>query len=363
MFSEENGINPFIDESFDTPELFSGFPDARILRIGKYYYLFGTGLRFCRTQRFTKEDIKLFPLLLDFTNNQEMTPNGIWAFTVYKNTDGSFHGYATLHYWKFKTVVAHFVPSLSQKWTVKKPIVSWRFNKVLIGSINEGKFAYDSNLVKNDKGELYLISNAGNPEGPVGTDIHIKIYKMLNPENIDSTFEPRAILSPEGFRSEDRDPQRNHQLLEGTAITRVQDKFVLIYSVGNFDNSNYKIGIAFSDQLIPPPGRTYQKVLIPDFKKIWGNENKENEVCYLLQTQLENWSNYCGHLMNGPGIGNILQLKDGRYFLIFHARRPGIKLTGGKKRYLWKIPLRIQISDNNEMHTWIQPILPTKSSY
>jgi hypothetical protein len=177
---------------------------------------------------------------------------------------------------------------------------------------------------------------------------------MLDPATIDPDFEPRAILSPEGLRSEHRNPGYI-QILEATHIHRIGGKYVLLYSAGDFDDGNYKIGVAYSDTLIPPEGQTYQKALIADPGGVWGNPEREDEVCYLLQSQTPAWPNYCGHLVNGPGIGNLVEKPDGGYDLIFHGRMPGLRRLHGQGRYVWRMPLEVDIRDDRPMHEWIRP--------
>jgi len=346
-------IEPFIDESLTGRY---GFPDPFVFKEGKYYYIFGSSNIFFRTQTFSKDDLKAFFLDLDFGEERGRVLQ-IWRFIVYKHVDGSYHGYATLHYGYFKTVIAHFLPQLGEVWTDEHPITKWRLDKILIGDVDKGWFAYDCNVVRDENGTLYLIYNAGYPNETLGVDIHIKAWRLLDPATLDPNFTPRPILSPEGYRSEDRNPGYI-QIVEGVIIQKIQGKYVLLYSVGDFDDYNYKIGVAFSDTLIPPLGETYKKVKIPDPENVWGNINKSDEILYLLQTEKKNWPNYVGEYMNGPGSGGNIVKLDGQYYLIFHARRPGKTRLNGLGRYVWKIPLKIQISDEIPMHEWIQPILP-----
>ncbi|MEM2423936.1 MAG: family 43 glycosylhydrolase [Candidatus Bathyarchaeia archaeon] len=345
-------IEPFIDESLAGRD---GLPDPFVFEDGQYYYIFGTSALFFRTRTFSKGDLKAFSLDLDFAEESGRVGE-FWRFIVYRHVDGTYHGYATLHYGDFKTVIAHFAPQPGQIWTEENPITKWRLDKILIGDVDRGWFAYDCNVLRDENGDLYLIYNAGYPNETLGVDIHIKAWRMLDPSTLDPNFTPRPILSPEGYRSEDRNPGYI-QIVESVIIQKIQGKYVLLYSVGDFDDYNYKIGVAFSDSLIPPPGETYRKIIVPDPENVWGNVNKGGEILYLLQTENENWPNYVGEYMNGPGIGNIVKL-DNQYFLIFHARRHGKTRLNGMGRYVWKIPLKIKISNEIPMCEWIQPILP-----
>jgi len=184
---------------------------------------------------------------------------------------------------------------------------------------------------------------------------------MLDCTTPDPSFEPRVILSPEGYRSEDRNPGFI-QLTEATNIARVQGTYVLLYSVGDFvlydDHSNYKLGVATSDVLIPPEGQSYAKVLLPDPDNLWGNEGKQGqEICYVLQSEKPAWPNYCADSVVGPGLGNIVEV-EGRYWLIFHGYLPGEQWADASARQTWKLPLDIDIRPDRSRRDWIKALLP-----
>lgn len=346
-----------IDERFDPPGEAAGLPDPFLFRDGEDWFIFGTGRRCARTRLFTPEEVQLYDLELDLGQEAARGAYQVWSLRVYRHTDGAYHAYGTLHYGWFRTAVAHFVPQPDQVWAPGRPITRWRLDRVLVGDLEAGHYAYDSNVVRDEDGTLYLIYNAGYPVPDLAGDVHILAWRMRDPATPDPEFVPRPILSPEGFRSEDRNPGHK-QLVEGTHLQRLQGKCVLLYSVGDFDDSNYKLGVAFSDTLIPPPGETYRKVTVPDPGKVWGSEGREDEVLYLLQTQVPEWPHYCGHLVNGPGIGSIVALPDGQTALVFHARRPGVRHLGGQGRYVWRLPVRVAIADGAPLSTWIEPLIP-----
>lgn len=145
----------------------------------------------------------------------------------------------------------------------------------------------------------------------------------------------------------------NLRLVEGTFLEKIQGKYVLIYSVGFYGDGSYKIGAAFSDTLIPRKGTWYKKVLIDDPNNVWGNSAAGGkEVKYLLQTEHENWPNYAGAFVNGPGIGNLVNVGSGKYLLIFAARRAGRVDRNGLGRYAWKVPVLIDFHEQ-DMSNWI----------
>jgi len=250
-------------------------------------------------------------------------------------------------------------PADGQTWAAGQPITQWHIDKLLVGD-PEGKsgLAYDQNMVRDDDGQLYLLYNFAEARHH---DVHIMAQRMLDPVTPDPSFAARKILSPEGFRSEDRNPDYI-QIVEATNIAKVQDQYVLLYSVGDFalqdGTSNYKLGIAFSDTLVPSEGSTYRKIEIPDPGNIWGNENMGGvEIGYLLQSEQPSWPNYSAEFVVGPGLGNILHL-DGQYWLVFHGYRPDDHNVSANMRYTWKMPLDIDVRGDRPMQEWIRPIWP-----
>jgi len=279
----------------------------------------------------------------------------VWSFRIYRHTDGTFHGYGTLHYGWFRTVVGHFIPTDDHPWMPGNPLTHWRLERILIGDLATGWIAYDSSVVTDEDGALWLVYNAGHPQEVLGANISIKARRMTDPATLDPDTPPRILLSPQGLRSEDRNPG-GVQIVESTHICKLGDTYALVYSVGDFDDANYKIAVAYSDRMIPREGETYRKVLIPDPGNVWGNAQAGDEVLYLLQTQRPDWPNFAGDRLSGPGIGNIVRL-EGRYWLLFHARKPGLTRLHGQGRYVWRVPLDVNISPDTPVETRIRPEL------
>ena len=332
--------------------------DPFVYREGDYWYIFGTA-HYCYVGReLTADHMKRVKLHLDLGETSRWR-HPIWGFKVYKHVDGTYHAHVTLLRGRFLTEIAHLVPAPGQVWQSGRPITRWKLDKILIPYRGRNNpIAYDQKLVRDEDGTLYLIYNTASGWQ---TDVHIMAQRMLDPGTIDGSFKPRRILSPEGYRSEDRNPNFV-QIVEGTNVAKLGGKHVLIYSVGDFafqggSKNNYKIGLAYCDRLIPPEGKTYQKILIRDPENVWNNDGKRHEVRYLLQSQIEAWPNYCGRLLQGPGIGNIIAT-DGDYWLIFHGYRPDAARWKGSGREVWKLPLRVQISDDRPMADWIRVGLP-----
>ncbi|MHC4258750.1 MAG: glycoside hydrolase family protein, partial [Planctomycetota bacterium] len=243
--------------------------------------------------------------------------------------------------------MCHFSPDGSGVW----PVTDWLLDKVMVGSPSNG--TYESKVYSDTSG-LYLIYSEGLGDG----DIHIMAQKLLDPDDVDYSFTARAILSPEGLRSEDRNPPGGMQIVEGPNIKHVVtpegSKYVMFYAVGDFALENYKLGVAYSDVLVPSPGQQYSKVKSFDSSNVWGNTGPKNEVVYTLQTQISEWPNYYGDLFNGPGLGNLVDYLD-RYYIIFHARNPG-QTGSGDGRWTWICPASVDFSQ--PMHSWVVPNLP-----
>ncbi|MBI9019393.1 MAG: hypothetical protein JEZ07_19260 [Phycisphaerae bacterium] len=268
----------------------------------------------------------------------------IWGFVPYKHDDGKWHAYASIHIGGYKTFVCHFTPNNDQSW----PITDWRLDKVLVGS--KSKTAYETKVYSDVTG-LYLVYVERLADG----NNHIMAQRLLAPDMIDTSFKARAILSPEGLRSEDRNQPGSMQIVEGTNITHVVtpngSKYVMFYSVGDFARKNYKLGVAYSDVLIPPEGSCYKKPKAEDKSNLWANSSGTKEVVYMLQTQIPQWYNYSGTLLKGPGLGNLVKYQE-NYYTVFHAHDIG-KARG---RWVWICPVTIDFTKS--MDSWLIPHLP-----
>ncbi|MHC4961958.1 MAG: glycoside hydrolase family protein [Planctomycetota bacterium] len=267
----------------------------------------------------------------------------IWGFVPYKHTDSSWHAYASIHIGGYKTFICHFTPNGGKSW----PITDWKLDKVIVAG--RSKSAYESKVYSDNTG-LYLIYVETLADG----SNHIMAQKLLDPETIDNSFKARAILSPEGLRSEDRNQPGSMQIVEGPNISHVitpeGSKYVMFYAVGDFVRNNYKLGVAYSDVLIPPKGEQYQKPKAMDKLNLWSNPVPEKEVVYLLQSQLPGWYNFAGKILQGPGLGNLVKYKD-NYYSIFHAH----DVDKSRGRWVWMCPVEIDFTKS--MDLWLVPQL------
>ena len=277
-------------------------------------------------------------------NNPDLIARHIWGFVPYKHDDGCWHAYATVHIGGYKTFVCHFSPKDSAAW----PITDWVLDKVMVGGSSQN--AYESKVYSDNTG-LYLIYVETLDDG----DNHIMAQKLLGPDKIDVSFTARPLLSPEGLRSEDRNPPGGMQIVEGPNIKHVVtpdgSKYVMFYAVGDFAQKNYKLAVAYSDVLIPSAGNQYQKPKAHDHSNIWENKAPTDEVVYVLQTQYPDWFNYAGLSLKGPGLGNLVEHKD-RYYVIFHA------LDGGQSRGRWPWISPVAIDFTKKIDAWVTLRLP-----
>ncbi len=192
-----------------------------------------------------------------------------------------------------------------------------------------------------------------------GRDNHIMAQRLAAPDRVDLSEPPHTLLEPSGFRSEDRNDPGGMQLVESPGIFRHQGKSILLYSVGDFALNNYKLGVAYSDRLIPPDGKQYEKVLRKDERKVWGQQPSSAEVVYVLQSQKPDWPNDCRDLVVGPGAGSVILL-DGRPWLLFHGYRPTDSRRNPDRRFVFKLPLRIEIQGQMPSPDWLTVELPNE---
>lgn len=346
---------PLLDEQFDPPGQALGLPDPKVFDRDGWHYLTGTGGRMARTRTWAPDDIELFALHFDFGAESARGAAQIWGFTLWQSPEGVLHGYGTVHYGRFRTAIAHFVPATGEEWTEAHPITRWVLDRMLVGDFERGSWAYDQEIYTDADGRQWLVYNAGLPTGALGENVSILARRMLDPVRL-ADEPPRVLLAPEGLRSEDRNHPGGMQLVESVQIQQFGERYCLFYSVGDFDRANYKVGAAWSDELIPPPGQSYRKVLVPDPADLWGSGRGE-EVLYLLQSQRPEWPNWVGDRLSGPGIASIVTMPDGAPRLLFHARHAGHEGLGGAGRYLWTLPVTIAVDARTPMAEWIRPVL------
>ncbi len=336
------------------------FADPAVIKEGSSWFITGTYTMASRPHYMVEtsdwQNKTLHTLSIDMNtaylkkhfNDPTFWTNNLWKFTPYKHTDGSWHAYgAFMHKSTWTTSIAHFEP-LDTQW----PITRWRLNKVL-------HYGYDQYFVL-DGSDLYMLyAGAG-----------IRARKMLDPENLDPSFTPRYIIKTESLNSEYRNGTSGMQLMEGPSIKHIVhstgSKYAMFYSVGDFAISNYKLGVAYCDVLIPPAGQYYTKSKSIDRLNLWGNGAGLSEVSYLFQTYIPAWNNYFGKYLSAPGIGTLIEYNR-NYYTVFHGIRPDqptgatgqLKRTA-RSRWVYIAPVKIDFSEpETDANKWIKPMKPT----
>ena len=353
--SAASSERPAPADGWQSPMLPEPLPDPALHRQGRMWYVTGTARRMYSAPTLTSPAWKRHTLSFDFGDYPRVQ---LWSFSLYRHTDGAYHGYGTLHLGWFRTVIAHFLPQTDDTDTSPdRPPVRWRLDKVLVGDVADGRCTfYDSKVYRLDDGSLVLVYNgASRPK----TDVSVFGIRLRTPGEIDPGATPIPLLVPDDVVSEYRNPGYHVRICEGTTICRVGGMYVLVYSVGDFAASNYKVGVAYSDTFLPGPEQTYRKVRLADTANVWRGGAGEMEVCYLLQSQTPAWANYCGAWIRGPGIGTIVQ-EGGRHWLVCHGypAEPGRNRYEPEQRMVYRLPLRVRIGPDRPMHEWITPVLP-----
>lgn len=353
FFAPDNDSSAAVEDFFSDSkpaggiQLVSEFalPDPYVFYDGADWYIFGTGPApfFLQGNDFGEGKMRKVPLDLDMSGFA-FPVAGIWGFVVQRESDGSHHAYATLHLGNFHTVIACFEP-LDDKWEKGKPIARWRFARLLVGDpARQDWHYYESKILLDANQERYLMYCA-----TIGGDNHILAQRMLSWDKLDPSASPRLMLKPEGYRSEDRNGPGSMQIVEGGSIFKWKGTYVLFYSLGDFEQSNYKLGVAFSDSLIPPQGMAYRKVKLPDPGNLWGNANHSDEIGYLLQSEHRQWPNYIGDVVSGPGLGSVVPI-DGTLWLFFHGRMPSGSPQG---RFVFRVPISLSITSGPPRLNWV----------
>jgi hypothetical protein len=146
------------------------------------------------------------------------------------------------------------------------------------------------------------------------------------------------------------------QLVEGPSIIRLNDKYVLLYSVGDYLLNNYKLGMAFSDALIPPAGQTYRTVkqTIPKSSRELGTTREE--IAYLLQSEYPERPNYVANAVVGPGLGSVVEI-NGKPWLFFHGYKPDDHVRNPQNRFVFRVPLLVSIDRGEPRLDWLRPEL------
>ncbi len=343
----------------------NGFADPQVMKNGRSWYITGTYNTnrgyLIETQDWQNKKIHLMefdyniPYLREHFSQENIGSHICWAFEVYKHTDGSWHGYGAILIKGWWTAICHFSPDPDPKAT-KAPITRWKLDKVLIDK------AYDNHIVHEGK-DLYMIYSSGE-----AGHIYLFAQKMKNPLELDENDAPRILLSDhkEALASELRNIGGTMKLYEAASISRIHapggTKYVMPYNVSDFALRSYKIGVAFSDTLMPAEGREYEKIYFNDEFNAWGSGSNAREVCYILQSQKKSLPNYHGRAFRSPGSGDIVHYKN-NFYLLHHANfPPPAKDSTGQLsgysglRWTWLTPVDINFA--SPPASWLKASLP-----
>jgi hypothetical protein len=301
---------------------------------------------------------------------------------IYQTRDGSWHMAVTL--WVEQqsdtsvqwTVIAHARPTNPDSLT---PPTSWVADRILVGSLATKDFAnYDGKYFEDDDA-LYLMYSRRLISDPVAHDgvVAQKMESPLKPAGNSWV----VLLAPSnangGFNSEyfhtNPSPTDSFKLIETGNIIKIAGKFVMTYSAGDYEQADYKTGLAFSDTFLPQDGHEYRRILQEDTADVWGQPG-HLEVRYLLQSQQAQWPNYVASQVIGPGVPSIVRQPDGSFLLFFDGYTPGdtppakddsnpldIAPTSRRPFYL---PLTVNIPENEsvsaateqELASWITAV-------
>ena len=238
-----------------------------------------------------------------------------------------------------QTVIVHASPNYTTCTTAQAAwshISSWKVDKQLVGhvpTVNNTSFSYANyvgKLMQDAPGDplylVYVARLANNVNGLVA-------QRMVDPKTVATSTAPITLLAPSpDLNSEYRDGTQGLQLTETGNIVKINHTWVLLYTVGDYQTNDYKIGVAYSDSMTGP----YQKVIAPDTNNVWGENaaGVHNEVVYLLQSQKPAWFNYTQQV-TAPGVPSIIsQTVNGAstYFLTF-AGYPSTATIGADGKY------------------------------
>jgi hypothetical protein len=209
---------------------------------------------------------------------------------VYQTIDGAWQMAVTLYVHpkgdsaKTWTVIAH---AHTDESSTLVPPTSWIADKILVGSLSTFAYAnYDGEYFEDD-GLLYLIYSKRLITSPVEHD-GIVAQKMQSSKELASEG-PVVLLAP-STGSASLNSEYFHtappagdtfKLIETGNLIKIAGKYVMAYSAGDYQQLDYKTGVAYSDTLLPKKGEMYRKIVEEDRAGVWGQPG-HLEVRYLL---------------------------------------------------------------------------------
>ncbi len=250
---------------------------------------------------------------------------------------------------------------------------TWIADARLVGSFSMYEHDnYDGRYFE-DSGVLYLLYNMKNLSAQPADEDYIVAQPMQSATV--PAGSPIPLLGPEesngGYSSEVSTPPGQTpevKLIETGHIAKIQGKYVLAYSTGYFNQSNYKAGLAWSDSFLPTPGTYYKRAQKIDVEGVWGVPNHA-EVNYLIQAEQPQWPNYVAAEVLSPGVPTVVADTSGNYHLFFAGYNPSdvppptpTAVYNGKLRRPYYVDLKVNIPSGTtvsnaspfDLATWVQ---------
>ena len=296
---------------------------------------------------------------------------------IFRGRDGTWQMVSTLNlrtagaksnatHW---TVIVHAHPT-AVSYSIP---TTWAADTVLVGSLGQPVPAnYDGKFFE-DGGTLYLLYSSRLSDNPAHDGV---VAQKMQSATQPASSLPVTLLQPEvingGFNAElfkPTDPGDQFKLVETGNVTMIAGKYVMAYSTGAFDRSNYKAGVAWSDTFLPGVGKTYRKVVQLDRAGVWGQPG-HFEPLYLLQSQQPNWPNDVAAEVVAPGVPSIVADRDGGWILYFAGFAPSDAIadptTGNfdaalRRPYFLRLRVDVPIgasvttTSNEDLARWILP--------
>ncbi|MGI4757903.1 MAG: hypothetical protein ACRYGF_13765 [Janthinobacterium lividum] len=296
---------------------------------------------------------------------------------IYQDSSGNWQMATTLHLatdaagsdpWN---VIAHARPKAPGSATGSTVPGDWIVDAILVGSVTQPgtKANYDGKYFE-DGGNLYLLFSKALQASPLHDGV---VAQLMDSPKAPASSETVTLIEPEndsfgGYNSEYFFPSVSSpfKLVETGNVTKVDGKYAIAYSTGDFQNGNYKAAVAWSDTFLPKAGTTYKKVLLPDPTGVWGGPSGRPEVLYLLQAQKNAWPNDVFDQVQSPGVPAIVQDPGGTWYLFFAGYDPGEVLgsaglftPGVRRPYFSKLSVAVPpnatvtATSNTALASWI----------
>lgn len=272
---------------------------------------------------------RISPITVDFSRFRQQAKNygntlpNIGNNNIYQDARGHWQMATTLHLsngtvkWN---VIAHASPT-----NTGNPVpTAWVADVILVGSLQTpAKADYDGKYFE-DGGCLYLLYSKALQAYPLHDGV---VAQLMQSSTQPAATPPVTLIEPtdenNGFNSEYYlyNMSSPFKLVETGNVTKINGKYAIAYSTGDFQQPSYKAGVAWSDSFLPPLRQTYKKVLMEDVSGVWGQLH-HLEVRYLLQAQKSDWPDYVFDQVFAPGVPSIVQDPSGTWYLFFAAYDP-----------------------------------------